>query len=202
MSNELDARGLLCPQPVILTKRALDAMSAGVLTVRVDNAIAKENVRKLATSLGCAVDVAAQAGGFALRLTKGEATEAPTFLGECVSCREEASAEAGLVYLITKDTLGHGSDELGAVLMRSFLHTLLEGPMPKALLFLNSGVKLTVETSALLEPIRAMAEAGCQVLSCGTCLSYYHLEDKLAVGEATNMYTILELARSARTLTL
>ena len=74
--------------------------------------------------------------------------------------------------------------------------------MPKALLFLNSGVKLTVETSALLEPIRALAEAGCQVLSCGTCLSYYHLEDKLAVGEATNMYTILELTRSARTLTL
>ena len=54
----------------------------------------------------------------------------------------------------------------------------------------------------MLEPVRALAEAGCQVLSCGTCLSYYHLEDKLAVGEATNMYTILELARSARTLTL
>ena len=75
MSNEVDARGLLCPQPVILTKRALDAMGVGVLTVRVDNAIAKENVRKLATSLGCVVDVAAEAGGFALRLTKGEAAE-------------------------------------------------------------------------------------------------------------------------------
>ena len=202
MSTEVDARGLLCPQPVILTKRALDAMSAGVLTVRVDNEIAKENVRKLATSQGCAVDVAAAAGGFILRLTKGEATDMPTFLGECVSCRPEVPAAEGLVYLLTKDTLGHGSEELGAVLMRSFLHTLLEGPVPKALLFLNSGVKLTVETSALLEPVRALAEAGCQVLSCGTCLSYYHLEDKLAVGEATNMYTILELARSARTLTL
>lgn len=194
MSHEVDARGLPCPQPVLLTKRALDALAAGVLTVRVDNEVARENVRKLAVSQGCAVEVAREEESFVLRLAKGGAA-AP-------AAPEAVPQETGLVYLVTKETLGHGSDELGAVLMRSFVHTLLEGPAPRALLFLNSGVKLTVGTSPLLEPLRALAAEGCEVLSCGTCLAYYGLEKELAVGAPTNMYAILELARAGRTVTL
>ena len=115
MSTEIDARGLACPQPVIATKKALDAMAAGVVTTVVDNAAARENVVKLATAAGCGVSVEERAGHYYIRITKGDAAPTAAPAGPAT---HEAPA-GGAVYLIGRDTLGHGSDELGAVLVKS-----------------------------------------------------------------------------------
>ena len=99
----------------------------------------------------------------------------------------------GLIILITKDKLGTGSDELGALLMSSYLYTLTEVlPCPTCIIFLNGAVNLTVEGSESLEHIRTLETKGVEILSCGTCLDYFGLNDKLAVGSVSNMYTIVE----------
>mgnify|MGYP001439145571 CR=1 FL=1 len=67
------------------------------------------------------------------------------------------------------------------------------------MLFYNGGAKLTVEGSASLEDIRGLEAQGVEIMTCGTCLNYYGLTDKLAVGGVTNMYSIVEkLAGASR----
>ncbi len=199
MSINIDARGLACPQPVIATKKALDGITEGVVTTIVDNVVAKENVVKFAAANGCGVSVTQQDGQFYIKITKGTGKVQP----------EETQQSGGpldekLVYLISRDTLGHGSKDLGAVLMKSFLYTLGEKePLPKAIMFINSGVQLTVEGSPVLEHLKTLASRGVSIMSCGTCLDYYKLKDKLAVGTVTNMYSIVdELSAAERAITL
>jgi selenium metabolism protein YedF len=193
MSAEVDARGLACPQPVIQTKKALDSIESGVVTVVVDNAVAKENVTKLAKANHCGISVEEQDGCFYLRLTKD-------------GTRQEVvpAAVGKVVYLITKNTLGHGSDELGTVLMKSFFFTLQSGDvLPAAVMFINSGIQLATKDSPVLEHLQTLSGRGVKIMSCGTCLDYYERKDQLAVGEISNMYAILEqlnLAQKAITL--
>ncbi len=195
MSNEVDARGLTCPQPVIATKKALDAIGEGVITAIVDNAAARENVAKFAAANGCGVSVEEQDGVYRIRITKG----APLAGGD----DKPAGKTGDAVYLITRDTLGHGSDELGAILMKSFLYTLGEvEPLPRAILLINSGVKLAVEGSPVVQYLASFAENGVKVLSCGTCLDYFRLKDSLATGGVTNMYTILSELNAGKAITL
>lgn len=196
MSTEIDARGLSCPQPVIATKKALEAIEEGVVTTIVDNAAAKENVTKFATASGCGVCCEQAGGDYYVRITKG----APLTVG----FNEPVSRPASdLVYLITKDTLGHGSEELGAILMKAFFTTMLETePQPKAVIFLNGGVKLAVEGSPVLGQLTALAGKGVQIAACGTCLDYFGLKEKLAVGEVSNMYAIVSTLSAGRAVTL
>lgn len=197
MSINVDARGLTCPQPVIAAKKALDCITDGSVTAIVDNEVSKENVVKFAVANNCGVNVEEQGGHYYIKITKGTGINAPR--------EADSAALAGqVVYLITNNTLGHGSEELGAVLMKAFLYTLLETqPLPRALLFLNSGVKLTADDSPALDQLKTLAERGVQILSCGTCVDYYGLKERLAVGGITNMYNILaELSGAAKAITL
>jgi selenium metabolism protein YedF len=99
-----------------------------------------------------------------------------------------------LVLVVPSERMGRGEhDELGTVLIRSFFHTLGEvSPTPDTVLFFNSGVKLVAEGSPLVEELQALAARDVEILACGTCLGYYALKDKVAVGEVSNMYTIAE----------
>jgi len=102
------------------------------------------------------------------------------------------------VVQITATTMGSGDDELGALLMRSFVKTQagLE-KKPDAIIFYNAGVKLCCEGSLLLDDIRALEASGIEVIACGTCLNYFELADKLAVGRGTDMLEIAGRLASA-----
>ncbi|MBP2628527.1 MAG: selenium metabolism protein YedF [Firmicutes bacterium] len=197
MFTNIDARGMACPGPVIATKKALEGIVSGIVTILVDNVIAKENVIKFATAHGCGVSITQQEGDFLLKITKGEAMDKQTVMDQPIAANNT-------VYIITQDTLGHGNRELGAVLMKGFIYTLLEvKPVPKALLFMNSGVLLTIEDSPVLPHLDKLVQDGVEILSCGTCLDYFEAKDKLAVGGVTNMYTIVEtMSASAKVITL
>lgn len=195
----IDCRGMACPGPVISTKKAIEETDSGKITVIVDNEIAKTNVTKfaVANNLGSAVE--SQDGHYYITMVKGS--------GQIVSATGAVStgysADCGKVYVITQDTLGHGSPELGAVLMKAFMTTLLEvKPAPSAIMMLNSGVKLAVKGSPVLDQLTTLAARGVTILSCGTCLDYYQCKAELAVGEATNMYTIVETMSHNKTVTL
>ena len=196
----LDCKGLACPQPVILTKKALDQRPPQ-LTVIVDNAAAKENVAKFAAAAGYGVNIEPAGGVFRLHLLA--LGSAPAALPEAAKVPAEGS-EAGPVFLISRSTLGQGDDQLGAILMKSFFVSLQElQPAPRTILLLNGGVHLAAEGSPVQDGLQELSRRGVNVLVCGTCLDFFHLKDKLAVGSVTNMYSILtELTGAGRAITL
>lgn len=179
--KEIDARGLLCPQPVILTKKALEEIIEGEVVAIVDNITAKENVSRLAANLNYDYEISEEQGCHYIKITKA-----------AVSVKPQEN-EQSIVVVIASDKLGQGAEELGKVLIKSYTYALTETkPLPKAVIFLNSGVKLTTEGSEVLENIKKLEDAGVEIISCGTCLDYYQLKEKLQVGIAGNMYSIIE----------
>ena len=190
MSKVLDARGWACPKPVLETKKALKTVN--VLTVIVDNRAARENVSRLASKSGYRVQVEEKGDGIWLHIDR----EADALVQEETE-REPTShivCEGGkLVLLIAAESIGTGSDELGVILMRAFMPTFLEvEPRPHVIILMNNGVKLAVSDSQVLEDLQALAAEGVEILICGTCLNYFDLTEKVAVGEISNAYTIAE----------
>jgi selenium metabolism protein YedF len=197
MSKTVDARGLACPQPVILTRAALQESDA-VLTI-VDNETARQNVTRMAEKAGCVVQTEQRADGIYLSISKAAA--APEAIP---AARVSAPASGLLVLTIPSETMGRGDDELGQILIRGFFHALGQtAPQPDAIIFFNSGVKLVVEGSPVLEDLQALCGRGIEILACGTCLGHYGLKDRVAVGEISNMYTIAEtLLRAGKAVNL
>lgn len=182
MESQIDARGMACPQPVIMTKKALETISEGLVVTIVDNEVARDNVVKLAKNMEYDVDVEQRDKNYYIRISKGQ-----TFTAQILQTED-------IVLVLTSDKLGRGDDELGEVLMKSLIYTLTESDvLYKAVIFLNSGVKLTCAGSPVLEHLMGLEKAGTQILSCGTCLDFYGLKERLCVGSITNMYTITEL---------
>lgn len=189
MNETIDARGKSCPQPVVMTKRALESLEEGVLTVIVDNPTSRQNVERFAKSQGCNVDVEQRAEGYVLNIVRGY----PCEVGPKVEPGEgtEVPVKPQVVVYVSADELGAGDEELGRILMRAFLKTMKDViPKPQKLIFVNSGVKLTTEGSDVIESIKDLEALNIEVVSCGTCLDYYHLKDKLKVGLVSNMFDI------------
>jgi len=187
MAHTVDARGLACPQPVILTKKALSDNS--VIEVLVDDTVAFQNVKRLAASLGCTVEETREGSVFRLCITRG---------GTCALAEGVISREGPVVLVMSSVNMGRGDDVLGTVLVKSFLHTLTEiSERPDVVIFLNSGVKLAVEGSEVLDDVKALADAGVRILACGTCLNYFGLKERLGAGEVSNMYDIAQTMLTA-----
>jgi selenium metabolism protein YedF len=185
MAIEVDARGLPCPQPVINTKRALEEIKTGTITVLVDSEESRENVVRFARSQGCQVAITEHDGTARLTITREVAGQEK---------REKVSD----VFFITGDRLGTGDEKFGEQLMTGFINNLGEVPSrPAKLIFANSAVRLTAEGSAVLSTLQKLEEEGVEILSCGSCLEFYGLVDKLEVGMVTNSYEVVETLLAA-----
>jgi selenium metabolism protein YedF len=184
----IDCKGLACPKPVILTKKELEAMTEGELEVIVDNVAARENVSRFAKSQGFDYHVTEKEGLFHITIKKsGEQT-----------CEVMDLNDKNLIIMITSDKFGSGDDKLGTALMKSYLYALTENSIkPEKMFFINSGVKLTSEGTGVLESLNTLKSSGVEIFSCGTCLDFYGLKEKLLIGEVTNMYSIVESTNSA-----
>ncbi len=192
MSQVIDARGKPCPQPVLLAAEALK--SSGDVIIIVDNAASRQNVTKFATGQGCAVTAEEKIDGIYVHLTK-VATPAPP----------ATPAASGIVIFIGSDIIGRGENvELGSLLMQSFLNTVRSLPnRVETIIFMNNGVKLVAEGSHVLGELKQLAEAGVELLACGTCLSRLGLAKKIAVGQVSNMFTIADtMTRAAKVISL
>ena len=190
MEKIIDAKGLSCPQPVILTKKALEEQEK--VTVIVDNEPAVENIKRLGTKMGCTFHLEKKEDGtFHIHLSRkaGVATAAPL----------NAGCTAGpLAVVISSNQMGRGDDELGYVLIRAFIHTILTlEPLPGTIMFYNAGVKLTVKDSEVIDDLRQLEEAGVSILICGTCANYFGISKDLGVGTISNMYDIASIMATA-----
>jgi len=186
---EIDCRGKACPEPVILTKDALAQIKEGELTILVDNPSSSENVERFAQSQGCLVKVERRDQDFLLHIEK---RKAPVGSDEEILVREKKGAEKVVVY-INSHLLGIGDEALGSFLMKAFLKTLLDlETKPYRLILINSGVQLASEGSKVLETLKELLEKGVEIVSCGTCIDFYGLKDKMKVGVISNMFDIIQ----------
>lgn len=178
--REIDCRGLECPKPIIKVKKYFDSIGEGEANVIVDNEIALNNVTKFAVGSGYQVESNEVLGGYQILIEKRG----------CLAIEED---KKNIVILITSDEFGNGDEKLGKTLMKSYFYALSENEeLPSKIFFINSGVKLATKTSEVIDSIQSLIEMGVSIYSCGTCLDFYNLKEELAVGEITNMYTIVE----------
>ena len=194
---KVDAMGDQCPIPVIKTKKALKEITETTLVeVHVDNEIAVQNLSKMAKQKNLEYKCEKLEEQHYIIKINAEA--------EGVSIQQKAPAEndkeicypdrkSNTVVVLSSNQMGNGSEELGQILMKGFIFALTElDELPSTVLLYNSGVKLSTEGSNSIEDLKTLQAQGVEILSCGTCLNYYDLTEKLQVGDVTNMYFILE----------
>ncbi len=189
----VNAMGDNCPIPVIKTKKAMQALTGPeTIEVLVDNEIAVQNVMKMASSSGGKVS------SEKLGEKEYKVTIAMEGAPSAEAVQEEGAAyipdmRDNMVVVVSSDRMGIGNDELGKVLIKGFIYAVTQlDTLPKTMLFYNGGAAITCEGSDSLEDLKSLEAQGVEILTCGTCLDYYGLKEKLAVGSVTNMYSIVE----------
>ena len=187
---KLDYSQHQCPYPVVETRKQILTNPGAALVVLVGDRAGRDNVSRLATKMGYQT-VAMKAGNkFQLTLTPGD-KEGETTLSKTIS---SIPVTGKTVIYCGSDRMGDGDDQFGRVLMINFLTTLLEmDPLPDIILFVNSGIDLTTQGSAVLEALRTLESRGADIASCGLCLDFYQKKDQLKVGRVTNMYEMVEV---------
>ena len=196
----VNALGQQCPVPVVMATRALREMQEpGILEVRVDNEVAVQNLTRMATGHQFAVQ--SRQTGEKEYVVSIEVTQVQGGAKPAEPAREEAAAPAerksSYVVAVGSDCMGEGDEKLGHTLMKGFLYALTElEELPSAVIFYNSGARITTEGSESLEDLRHLEEQGVEIWTCGTCVNFYGLPAP-AVGQISNMYSIAEMLTRA-----
>ncbi len=196
MSKVIDARGLTCPAPVLLVKDAVEQGKHTEITVLVDNEASRENVTRFFGSRAYAVTESREGTDFRLKALHEQGSNETE---ETVVMKEHnEESDQKILLLVTTDRFGSGDDELGKKLMINYLKTIKEmGPDLWQIIFVNGGVKLTVESSPVLGELQEYERAGVIILACGTCLEHFGLTSMKKVGSTTNMLDIVTATQLA-----
>ena len=197
MEKKIDLRGLVCPEPVLRTKRLLDDASIEKIEAMVDSEVNVRNLTRLASSQKVSMTSSQEGDHFRVVIKRGEiepqsrpsaqSTEAPS-RGEAV----------GDVVFIKSDTFGEGDRDFSINLLNVFVQTIKDsGHTPRAILMANTGVRLMDPDGTVRAVLDELREKGCEVLACGLCVDYYGLKGKIPVEQITNMFSIVEYLMSA-----
>ena len=194
----VNAMGEQCPIPVVKTKKILDSIQGDAeITVLVDNETAVQNLTRMGKSAGAEVLSGKKSDKeFHVIIRVKDRRQTEGAVTEDLTCVPDVKSD--FVIAVDTATIGRGNDELGKVLMKGFLFAVTQlDKLPKTMLFYNGGAMLTTEGSDSLEDLKSLEAQGVTIKTCGTCLNYYGLTEKLQVGEVTNMYDIVETMAKA-----
>lgn len=198
MINELDCRGMNCPAPVLSVRDALEKEASDSITVLLDNEAARQNVSRFLEHQDFQVSSEMQGGEYRVVGTRKGGASAPDQTSPTPAAKKLEPGVKKVMVLITSTHMGHGDDGLGDMLMFNFIKTLKEmGPDLWRVVFVNSGVSFTAEGSEAVPILQELAGEGVQVTACGACLAFFHLLDKIQVGEVTNMLEIVTAMKDA-----
>lgn len=199
----IDMLGQPCPIPVIQAKKAL-AQGTGGVKVLVDNIVAVQNLEKMAKGLGYSFDYTQQSADCFAVAIEGDGQAVQNSTPQALPKKQKADHGQGSTVLITGAEMGRGAEELGKILIKGFIFSLGELPvLPRCIVFLNGGVHHVVEGANTVPDLQKMQQQGVKILACGTCLNYYGLTEKLAVGSVTDMFGITtELDSAAHLISL
>ncbi len=203
MEKTIDLRGLVCPEPVLRTKKLLDDKSVERVEALVESDINVRNLERLARSLKVSITTKEENGHFKVVLSRdGGGTTAHEHqtpaASKKVSANSSSESEVGTVVFLAKDVFGAGDEDFSRNLLNVFLQTLLDsGHKPRAVLLANTGVKLMSSDSAALKVLNDFKAQGVEVLACGLCVDYYGLKDSIPKEQITNMFAICEFLMAA-----
>jgi len=188
----VDAKGKLCPQPLIMTKKALVGMDENeTLHIIVDNESSKFNVVKYLEDNGMQVEIQKNDNLFEIFVAKKGGTIEKSTPEDY--CEIPTESKGDYVVCVKKSTLGEGEEELGNILMKGFFNTLSDiSNLPSTIIFVNSGIYLAMKESPVIDAIKNLQNKGVEILICGTCLDYYKKMEEFEVGQVSNMFDILE----------
>lgn len=216
---KVNAIGDTCPIPIVKAKQAIKELNgAGEVEILVDNEIAVQNLMKMAKQKNYAAKAEKIEGDCYKVVLTVNAAEAPLEgqnisvggnratektsednVDMSVTCGIRQERKKKTVIAISSSKMGEGNEELGGVLMKGFLYAITQQEeLPETILFYNGGAVLTCgehgteAEMAIIEDLKTLEAQGVEILTCGTCLNYYGLTDKLQVGDVTNMYVIAE----------
>lgn len=198
--KELDVRQLACPGPV-LALRDLLAQGETTIRLRVADDLARSNVSRFAQTRGAEVETSPEPeGGFILEVTAGGNSATARSGEEALLVCDVPQATGPTIVQVTSSVMGNGDDDLGDLLLRSFLKTQAQlETKPSAIIFYNDGVKLCCQESLLIDDLRGLEADGIEIIACGTCLNFFNLADQLEVGRVTDMLEIATtLAQAGR----
>lgn len=218
MRKSIDARGMQCPLPVIETKKALKDLTDGMVEVFVDNEIAVQNLAKMAKQMKLmftSEKITQDHYAVRIEITDQEKevvnhqnnnsnqdvqsnSSQDITLVSTIDQGNPDSREESTIIVLSSDHMGEGNEQLGKTLMKGFIYALTElEKLPEKIILYNGGAKLSVEGSDSLEDLKLLEGQGVEILTCGTCLNFYEISDKLSVGSVTNMYAIAEMMTNA-----
>lgn len=181
----VDARGKACPIPVVMTKKAIEEIDEGVITVLVDSVASRENVIKFVRNEGLTCNVSEKDNWYEIEVVKGYNCE--------IEKEEKSESETtkNIVLYIGSSAIGNGDCVLGEKLMNAFIQNIKNmDTLPKSIICVNTGVYLTTLNADTIAELKNLENI--EILSCGTCLEYFELTDKLQVGEITDAYTVMK----------
>lgn len=202
MTENIDLRGLTCPEPVIRTKKLFDDPSIDSVFALVDDDVCVSNLQRLARSLKASFkSIQLEEGHFSVEIARNGSEEVSS-PATAATTSTKAAPTIGqtpqTVVFITKDRLGEGDPDFSRTLLDVFLQTMYEaGHRPRAILLANSGVKLMATDSAAAKVLDDFRKVGTEVLACGLCVKFYGLEDQIRKEQITNMFAICEYIGAA-----
>lgn len=187
----LDCSGMSCPQPLMACKALIESQRPDSLTVTVDNEAALENVSRFLTASGYTATSEPAPKGWTINAASDGAPRGIPDVAE-FPCPVPSPEDQRIVVFLTSATIGRGDDGLGDKLMGNFLKTLPEvGPELWRIVMVNGAVKLACQGNPHLEDLKALEASGVSILVCGTCLDFFGLLEKRAVGQTTNMLDVV-----------
>lgn len=171
----IDARGLVCPKPVLLVEEEINKISEGTIEILVDNEASVNNIKRFASKKGFYAEDIKDDNYWSVKIVKGYPCD--------VSQETESNTtKKELFVIIATDTMGK-DETLGRILMKAYLETMLVYmQLPESIFFMNTGVRLTTTDDEIVSIIKQISEKGVEIYTCGTCLKYFNLEENLKVG--------------------
>lgn len=196
MEKIFDAKGMACPLPVIHAKNESEKLKENdVLKILVDNEIAVQNLTRFATHKN--YDVTSLKESDTSFIVTMKITKTENDVEETIVCNVD-NRDKGMVVVIDGNTMGKGEEKLGKILMKAFIFALTkQDVLPEIILCYNAGAYLTCEGSDSIEDLKTLEANGVEIFTCGTCLDFYNLKEKLVVGNVSNMYDIVETMEKA-----
>lgn len=195
MNKNIDLRGLVCPEPILRTKKLLDDSTVEKVEALVESEINVNNLTRLARSLKLKISAQPQDDHFKVTIERRGDMEAEAKSEHAAST---TANEVGTVVFLSKDKFGDGDQDFSVNLMNVFLQTMLDaGHMPRAILMANTAVRLMDSDASTHKVLQDFKERGCEVLACGLCVEFYGLKGKVPKEQITNMFAICEFLMAA-----
>jgi selenium metabolism protein YedF len=187
----VDTTGHSCPVPLIMAKKALKEIGEGEsLKVITDNKTSLSNLERFFSDNAIEYTVTTEGDIHTIMVKRGgediESAEPADYCDVTINT-PEAAWDYSVVF--SSQQMGEGHEDLGVMLTKSFLITLLASDkMPRSILFYNSGVKLASHDSFVIDQLRELESKGVKLMLCGTCINFYNIAGDIVVGSVSNMY--------------